>query len=241
MDSLFDGLLPYEIMLSILGVTFFLILLFLLVYLIVKERKFGAILGFFIIPIIMIGFPGIRKIQYKDWIIELREELAQATDSTPSPEKQEQIEEILTRLNPERISSYDHSILVAEAYTYVGDTLKAYLSAEKALEAEPSSHQAMELKRMLSDNPKVQVELNIREVRQNPSDQELRRELNQSLQEIVPTPSTEGPADYVLIARAKKVLGEEEAAKKYIDSALVIDPDYSNARKLNRRMERERY
>jgi tetratricopeptide (TPR) repeat protein len=238
MDSLFEGLLQYEIMLLILGVIFFLLLLFLLVYMIIKERKFGSMLGFFVIPIVMIGFPGIKKIQFKDWMIELREEMAQTTDSTPAPGRQDQIEEILGKINPERISSYDNSLLVAEAYTFVGDSLKAFQSAEKALEAEPSSQQATELKTRLSDSPRVRVEMKIREVQQNPSDQNVRMELNKSLREIAPSSSPEIPADYVLMARAKKALGEEEAAEKYIDSALVIDPGYGNARKLNRTLER---
>jgi tetratricopeptide (TPR) repeat protein len=130
---------------------------------------------------------------------------------------------------------------LAEAYAYVGDTLEAYRSTEKALAAEPSSQQATELKNKLSENPLVKVDMKIREVQQNPSDQNLKRELNQSLQEIEPSTSNERPVDYVLMARAKKALGEEEEAKKYIDSALVIDPDYGIAKKLNRSLNRGKH
>ncbi len=220
MNKLFDGLLQYEMLLSILGMVLFLVLLFLLVYMIVTGKKVGSILGFFMIPIIMIGFPGIKKIQFKDIILELEESLAQSSNNDPTPEQQTQVEEIISKIHPDRISSFDNTITVSKAYAYIGDTLNAYRSAEEALKVEPSSQLAINLRDNFSENSMVKIDQKIEDIKQNPSNQSLKQELNQELQKVQ-SESLEAPVDYLIMARANEAIGKKEEASKYTDSALL--------------------
>src|SRR5215510_13369899 len=61
--TLFDGLYGYEIVMLVLGSVLFIALLTALVMLIARGRSFGKLLPFFALPIVMIGFPGLKSIE----------------------------------------------------------------------------------------------------------------------------------------------------------------------------------
>src|SRR5579864_1894015 len=69
--NFFDGLPSYQIALLVLGALFFLVLVLAFVTLIVREKPFGKLPVFFIVPVVMIGFPGIKSFQYKGLVITL--------------------------------------------------------------------------------------------------------------------------------------------------------------------------
>jgi hypothetical protein len=76
---MFDGFLLYELILLILGIVFFLVLLFIAVYLLLKGQPVKNILKLFVIPIIMIGWPGIQKVKFLNGLVEI-EMLADRVD-----------------------------------------------------------------------------------------------------------------------------------------------------------------
>ena len=58
---MFDGLHSYEVVLMVLGIVMFVMLaavMFLYVY---RERKLTALLPFFMLPVVMIGFPASKR------------------------------------------------------------------------------------------------------------------------------------------------------------------------------------
>ena len=62
---MFAGLYPYEIVLMVMGIVLFAVLTGTLVLFVVRKRQFGKLFNFFLLPIAMIGFPGIQKIQFE--------------------------------------------------------------------------------------------------------------------------------------------------------------------------------
>jgi tetratricopeptide (TPR) repeat protein len=235
MEKLFEGLLQYEILLSILGIVLFLVLLFLLVYMIVTGKTVNKLLGFFIIPILMIGYPGIKKIQFKGFIIDLEETVAESPENGPTEDQKEEVEDIISRFNTDRISLPENNITVARAYAIIGDTLKAYKATEKALEVDPSSASAVNLRDKYSANTMVRIDQIIQDVKQDPSNESLKGELDQTLQKVEPG-SLASPADYYTMAKAKEALGQRDEAKQYIDTVLTMNPKYKNARNLKRQV-----
>ena len=71
MSMLVDGLYGYEIVLGALGVLLFVALLPMLLRQIWRDKPYGGLLAFFILPVAMIGFPSIKSIQYKDGVVSL--------------------------------------------------------------------------------------------------------------------------------------------------------------------------
>ena len=62
--SIFQGLYGYEQVMLGLGILLFLVLLFILLRCVVKDKPWGKVAGFFLLPILMIGFPSIQKLSY---------------------------------------------------------------------------------------------------------------------------------------------------------------------------------
>jgi len=81
--SLLDGLYAYEVVLLVLGVLFFLLLVVLMVMLVKGGKGYAAMLPFFAIPITMIGYPGIKEIQFDNGVVSI-ENATQAVQANPS-------------------------------------------------------------------------------------------------------------------------------------------------------------
>ncbi len=61
--TIFNGLLPHEIVLLVLGALLFLVILFMLVFSVLRQQKIAVYSFFFLISLVMMGFPGIQKIK----------------------------------------------------------------------------------------------------------------------------------------------------------------------------------
>lgn len=129
--NLFEGLIFYEIVLLCLGVLFFFVLLFVLIYFVVKNRPIKAVIPLFLVSVVMISFPGIQKIRFDNGVIEI-EKLTQEVEQNPgdSAAKKElanKLSKIENRpvLNPLTIKKLE------KAFTAIGDTRKATILKDK--------------------------------------------------------------------------------------------------------------
>jgi hypothetical protein len=135
---LFEGLLAYQIWLLMTGFVFFLCLLVLLIIYTIQKRSPGVLLPFFIFPVVMIGFPGIKKVTFgKDTatIETLTLKLEQNPgDSTARQELTRKLPEIEKKSisDPQTLSK------IAQAHEVLGDTVKAKTWARKALTKAPN-------------------------------------------------------------------------------------------------------
>lgn len=68
-NDFFDSMPPYEFILLIMGVVFFLVLLFLLVWGIMHKRSISTLLPFFLAPIIMVAYPTIKSVTIGNVVI----------------------------------------------------------------------------------------------------------------------------------------------------------------------------
>jgi len=62
--NLFDGLHLYEIVLLVLGALFFLLLVVTLIVFVIKNRSIKPLLFFFLISVLMMGFPAVSKVKF---------------------------------------------------------------------------------------------------------------------------------------------------------------------------------
>ena len=59
---MFNGLYSYEAVMLVMGGAYFVVLATLLVFQIVRGRAYRGLLVFFLIPIAMMGYPGVKSI-----------------------------------------------------------------------------------------------------------------------------------------------------------------------------------
>src|SRR5690606_502998 len=119
MKDLFSGLLLYEITLLILGVFLFLILCIGLLYYIIKKEQIKKLLLFFILPIVMIGYPSIKEISIskdKIAIVTYQERLLENPSDTLAREKLEEYTEKLKG----RASTTDDMIQMSKSNLLLG-------------------------------------------------------------------------------------------------------------------------
>jgi len=138
MYALFNNLYIYEIVLLFLGVFLFMILSGSFIYYIIKGKEIKKLLFFFMIPIVMIGYPSIQEIQIekdKIAIVKYKEQIREnPNDSTAIAKTEELIKKLESRAtNPEDIAK------ISEAYLLIEKPEKAIAFADKALEKEENN------------------------------------------------------------------------------------------------------
>lgn len=151
---MFDGFLLYELILLILGIVFFLVLLFIAVYLLLKGQPVKNILKLFVIPIIMIGWPGIQKVRFLNGLVEI-EMLADRVHENPGDaEAKTALSENLERIEGRRVTNPATMVKIAHAEVAVGDTVRAYVLLRDAVEKRPDYNLAVERLRAV-DTPEI--------------------------------------------------------------------------------------
>lgn len=145
--DLFDGLLLYEITLLLLGVILFLILSAGLLYYIIKKEQIKKLLIFFVIPIVMIGYPSIKEITIsKDRIAFskfLNDYIEDPADSTAKRKV-----ELYTEKLEKRATNSEDIMEVSKSNLLLGNPQKAVSLANKALEKDNANQEAKDIKRL---------------------------------------------------------------------------------------------
>ena len=155
MNDLFNGLLLYEVTLLILGIILFLILSAGLVYYIIKKEQIKKLLLFFIVPLVMIGYPSIKEITIsKDRIalVLYQDMLVKNPEDSVARGK---VEEITDKLE-DRASSPEDMVQISKSYLLLGRNEKAVVYAEKALVKDNTNQKAQDLKQLVSAQEKVE-------------------------------------------------------------------------------------
>src|SRR6266852_6736334 len=95
---MFDGFYLFEWVLMVLGVILFVVLVIAFFYKLLHNRSVGVLLGFFMVPIAMIGYPSLQSIQINDGKVSLEKKteavLSNPADTTARKELQQQVEKL---------------------------------------------------------------------------------------------------------------------------------------------------
>jgi tetratricopeptide (TPR) repeat protein len=227
----FDGLFPYEVVLLVLGVLLFLVLLLVFVVLVIRGKPYGKILMSFAIPIVMVGFPGIKSFEISESVVKI-EKNTQALQQNPTDKNvRESLAKEVASVSARSLADPKASVTIARAQIALGDNTAAEANLKKALNAAPQLPAALELKK------RIELDRNLVEftsqVEQNPSNAAAKAKLENTVREAAPL-KIANPETITNVARAQKVLGEQAKAQANVDRALTINPNLNSAIKLKR-------
>ncbi len=135
--DLFEGLKIFEIILMVMGVLLFLVQLFILVYYVLHNRPLKYVLPSLIIPIVMIGFPAIQKVQFGNSMLEMRETIAALEENPDDTEARAQLEERLEQLEESENLQPSTLVTLARGHAAKGDTAAALTYVESAMKQAP--------------------------------------------------------------------------------------------------------
>jgi len=227
-----EGILLYEIILLVLGVLFFLVLLFSLVYCVIKKRSIKTLIPFFVISVIMMGWPSIQKIGFLNNLANIEKYQQELKQNPADSTVREELIKSLAKIEKRPILNPATFVKLADAYAVIGDTIKALNYVDKALNKNPDSKVAIERK-LIFDTPRIRVESEIVKLNQNPTDSIARRELARNLAEVEKLP-VKNLNTWITMVKGKMVTGDTMEAKKYIDSAGVYHPQSEEVIKLKK-------
>jgi tetratricopeptide (TPR) repeat protein len=232
--NLFEGLYPFEVVMMVMGVFLFLVLTFLLVYMVVRKRKFVALLGFFLIPVVLVGYPSIQSVEFSDGVIKI-DKATQALDEKPAtPQTRQELQDMVARLSARPASQPQTLTVIAKAQYALGDEKAATANLQKALQADPAAPEAKQLQH------KIELIKNLNrissEVEAHPENQQAKSELQTSLKEASEMKVASSDA-LIQIARAQTALGDHQKALETANRAIAINPQSAPALLLQRNIQ----
>jgi tetratricopeptide (TPR) repeat protein len=233
MDKLVSGLYGYEIVLGALGSLLFVLLIPTLLLQIWRNKPYGGLLGFFILPVAMIGFPGIKSFQYEKGVLTLEKdahELQQDPTNTALREKvTQQVEELTSRPT----NDPNAKTKVAQAQFDLGNHAAAEAAVDDALKADPKLPAAVQLKERIMTDRKLR-DLSTR-VTENPNDAVAKQQLEAVTHEAVKLPIA-SPEMLANVAASEAAIGHTDEATAFNKKALQINPNLQRARVLEKKI-----
>ncbi len=227
MDKITDKMSGAEIVFLYLGITLFAVLVILLIIYAVQKRNIKPLLFFFILPIIMIGWPTINSFKVSAEGVELS--MKDIREAAGNPEKREQLVQLTDSLNKITVTSPDSLKLLAQANALLGDTVIAAHNIEDVLEKNPGDTEALRLKRIYF-TPSVVIQKGIEDVNANPADDKAKMELRSALiKEEQKAP--EQKTDPLKMAAAHLVLQDTAKSSVYLEKAVIEKPALQNVTK----------
>jgi hypothetical protein len=139
--NLFDGLYGYEKLMLVCGFVLFVFALAAITVLIVKNRDFKAAMGLFVFAILLMGFPGIQAVKFKDGLVEL-DNLRQQPPGSVDPQQQQQAQALLRDLEQRAADKPLLQAKVSDGYRVIGNVDKAYQLAKPLLRDQSAQVQA---------------------------------------------------------------------------------------------------
>lgn len=144
-----EGLLSFERVLAVLGIVLFAVLVLAFVMFVFQKRSVNGLLPFFLLPIVMIGFPGIKKISYENGKIELETALVRAEQNPNDKVAQEGLRAAVEKVAPRASDDPKTNVLVARAFRKLGQPERALAHAETAVRKDPNLLDARALRAQL--------------------------------------------------------------------------------------------
>src|SRR5690554_3250486 len=119
-EKLTDGLSLSEVLMFILGGLLFLVLLFLIILFALRNKSLKPLLLFFIVPLIMLGWPSINKIKIDATGVDLVKSLKELEKAPDDTTLQAVVERNLAELESKQINSPETLTAIAEAQFALG-------------------------------------------------------------------------------------------------------------------------
>jgi tetratricopeptide (TPR) repeat protein len=226
--SFFQGLYSYEIVLMVLGVILFVALLVLLII----GRK--GLLGYFLLPVIMIAYPSIQSFAYKDGTLTIEKATDALLQNPTNPDLRSNVAQQLAKIESRPVPNAAVAASIARAQFATGNETAAVANLQKALQADPKLPAALALQQKI--NAIHELDRLTAAVKANPQDPAAKAELAKGLENATKQPVA-NPEALVKLAQAQAAIGNQQDALNYADKALKINPKATAAIELKNSMQ----
>ncbi len=224
--SFFDGLHSYEILMLVAGCLLFLASLVLMVVSGSTGKPIGKLIPFFVVSIVMIGFPSYENIEISKNGVKLKKATEALLQNPTDPALRQETSNVVGKLADRPIQDPAVATTIARAQLALGDNDSAENRVNKILQAAPQNLEAVQLKARIELDRKL--EQLTTQVERNPEDHAARIQLGGIVSETSRMPVA-SPKTLSNLARAQVVLGDKAQARDNVDKVLKIDPNSTPA------------
>ena len=233
MNNLFNGLYGYEIVLGSLGTLLFVLLIPMLFLQVWRNKPYGGLLGFFILPIAMIGFPGIKSIQFEKGVVTLDKDAHELQNKPTDTALREKVAQQVAEISDRPSNDPETKTTVAQAQFELGNHKEAEAAVDAVLKVQPKLPAAVQLKERIVTDRKLR-DLSTK-VAENPADTAAKQQLEVVTHEAVKQPVA-SPEIRANIAASEAAIGHTDEAAAFNKKALAINPNLQRAKILQDRI-----
>lgn len=236
--SSFEGLKGYELVLGTLGVVLFFVLVGVLIFLVATGKPIKPLLVAFLLPIVMIGFPGIQKIIYENGKLEIIRQTAAVEEKPESVDAKNELRKALEAVEEraglstqdptgEAEASPETALLTAKGRLVLGDAEEAFDQSKFVLETSPQNEAAA----------KVHQEAATDLVQNEPGAETLNNHTNVTLRQatefLLDKDNLSPEVDAAVIGRLRD-FGQSEAADRKLQDLQIRHPEFQLSPQMGR-------
>jgi tetratricopeptide (TPR) repeat protein len=144
--AFFDGMYSYEIILLVGGVLLFLVLLAALLRKVFSNEPFSALLPFFGVAVLMIGFPAWSSVKVSDGVVEIDKKTHDLQEHPEDVALRSSLQSDVSKLSARPFNNPRIVTTLAQAQFALGQEEQAKQNLDKALAVDPALKPAQELK-----------------------------------------------------------------------------------------------
>lgn len=218
---MFDGFYFFEWILMGLGVILFIALVIGFFYQLTHKRSIAGLLAFFVLDVLMIGYPSVKSFQINNGVISVEKQtdavLSNPSDTKARQDLQQQVEKLQNRQfsDPATLAS------ISKAEYALGNDQAAKETLSKALQKNPELPAARDLQTKMDSV--TQLTPLAAKVESNPADEQAKAQLSQVLNTVAQQ-RVANPSALLTIARAQAALGDHANAEKTTAIVQKINP-----------------
>jgi tetratricopeptide (TPR) repeat protein len=242
--KLLEGIQLHELVLIILGFILGLVLIFVFLNGALRGKTNLKLLFGFVAPLIMIGYPSIQSVEFSKDIVKIDKLVEQVNQNPTDTVATNALRAEISTLPKSRcVNSSDAMATIANAQAAVGLYDSAKETIQKAVDLNPKSAKATEIRSEIEDKWRTQksfegkaerLKQNLELLKANPQSRVLRDSVAVNLEEIKNiTPHIHvSQRDMLSVSMAAAIGGESKAAEKVVDDVLRVSPNQPEAKKL---------
>jgi len=128
-----DGLHSYEVVLMFLGIVMFVIVAAILVLYVYQRRKPTTLLPFFMLPVVMIGFPAFQKISFANDVVSVEKAAEKVAENPGDTKARAQLAESVKNVSQRPTTDPKVNLTLARAYKALGQPERGLERVNSAL------------------------------------------------------------------------------------------------------------
>ncbi len=208
---LLDGLTLPEWILLVAGCVLFLVLVVMLLQASLHNKSYKALLPFFALPVVMIGFYAIQSIEIGQYTITLANETASLQNNPNDAAVRSSLKSTLEKIGSRPFTNPDTLTKIAAAHFALGNESAAKEALAKALKADPTQPSALQLQRRINVATKLTSLAQAAE--KQPSNAEVKQQLQSTVEEAKQYKFA-NPAAVQAMQKATRMVHEDVSAEK---------------------------